>query len=350
MIGMLALSSSVSGEYNHFFWLLTAICGTVGTGIAAFLIFCAWRYRRRDPNELPPQIKNYIPAEIAWIGIPTLIFIAMFFYGVKLYFDMERPPDNAQVVYVVAKQWMWKLQHIDGAREINELHVPVGQSIELRMISQDVIHSFYVPDFRIKQDVLPGRYTSIWFRATRPGAYHLFCAEYCGTNHSQMHGWVYVLSPSEYNRWVQQGGAEGSLADTGEKLFHQFACANCHHYSGHGPAPNLAGLYHSAVQLQGGGLGMADDEYIRKSILQPNAQVTYGFHQSIMPTYQGQLTEDQVIALIAYIKALGARPIRTAGAASGQEGGAGPANSAAEPTSPSEPAPQPIETNKPGGR
>jgi cytochrome c oxidase subunit 2 len=165
-----------------------------------------------------------------------------------------------------------------------------------------------------------------------------------------MHGWVYVLSPSEYNRWVQQGGAEGSLADTGEKLFHQFACANCHHYSGHGPAPNLAGLYHSAVQLQGGGLGMADDEYIRKSILQPNAQVTYGFHQSIMPTYQGQLTEDQVIALIAYIKALGARPIRTAGAASGQEGGAGPANSAAEPTSPSEPAPQPIETNKPGGR
>ena len=214
MIATLALDSSVSGEYNAFFFLLCAICGTVGIGIAAFLVFSAWRYRRRDPDELPPQIANYIPAEIAWIGLPTLIFIGMFVYGVKLYFDIERPPDNAQVVYVVAKQWMWKLQHIDGVREINELHVPVGQSIELRMISQDVIHSFYVPDFRIKQDVLPGRYTSIWFRATRPGAYHLFCAEYCGTNHSQMRGWIYVLSPAQYARWVKQGGAEGSLADT----------------------------------------------------------------------------------------------------------------------------------------
>lgn len=339
------LDSSISGEYNHFFWLLTAICGTVGIGIAAFLIFCAWRYRRRDPNELPPQIKRYIPAEIAWIGIPTLIFMGMFLYGVKLYFDIERPPDNAQIVYVVAKQWMWKLQHVDCIREINELHVAVGQSIELRMISQDVIHSFYVPDFRVKQDVLPGRYTTLWFRATRPGAYHLFCAEYCGTNHSQMHGWIYVLSPSEYERWIQQGGAEGSLADTGEKLFHQFACANCHHYSGHGPGPNLTGLYAGAVQLEASPGGIADDEYLRKSILQPNAQIAYGFHASIMPTFQGQLTEEQVIALIAYIKALGARPIEDTGAQSARPSGNGPANSAAEP----EPA-SPAGPNRPGGK
>ena len=344
MIAMVALDSSVSGEYNHFFWLLVAICGTVATGIATFLVYCAWRYRRRDPNELPPQIARYIPAEITWIGLPTLIFIGMFIYGVKLYFDIERPPDNAHVVYVVAKQWMWKLQHVDGAREINELHVPVGQSIELRMISQDVIHSFYVPDFRIKQDVLPGRYTTIWFRATRPGAYHLFCAEYCGTNHSQMRGWIYALSPSEYNRWVQQGGAEGSLADTGEKLFHQFACANCHHYSGHGPGPNLIGLYGSAVQLEGGGVGVADDDYIRKSILTPSSQITYGFRQSIMPTYQGQLTEDQVIALIAYIKAMGARPIQDVAAGSAQQTPAHPANSAAQP------APTETNTDKPGDR
>jgi cytochrome c oxidase subunit 2 len=343
-MAMIAIEGSITGEYNHFFFLLVAICGIVGIGIAAFLIYCAWKYRRRSNDELPPQIWNYVPAEVTWIGLPFLIFIGFFVYGVKLYFDIARPPDNAQVVYVVAKQWMWKLQHIDGVREINELHVPVGQSIELRMISQDVIHSFYVPDFRIKQDVLPGRYTTIWFRATRPGAYHLFCAEYCGTNHSQMHGWIYALSPSEYNRWVQQGGAEGSLADTGEKLFHQFACANCHHYSGHGPGPNLIGLYGSAVQLQGAGTGVVDDDYIRKSILTPNAQITYGFHQSIMPTYQGQLTEDQVIALIAYIKAMGERPIQAVTAGSAQQNATGPPNSAALPT------PATTDNNQTGGR
>lgn len=351
MIATRVTGSSISGEYNLFFWVVVAVCAVVGTGIAAFLIYSAWRYRRRNPNELPAQIANYYPAEALWIGIPTVIFIAMFVAGVKLYFDIERPPDNAQIVYVVAKQWMWKLQHTDGSREINELHVPVGQSIELRMISQDVIHSFYVPAFRIKQDVLPGRYTSIWFRAMRPGAYHLFCAEYCGTNHSQMRGWIYALSASDYNRWLQQGGAEGSLADTGEKLFHQFACANCHHYSGHGPAPNLTELYANAVQLEGAGAGVADDEYLRKSILQPNAQITYGFHQSIMPTYQGQLAEDQVIALIAYIKALGARPIRTLGTGSSQEVVPGPPNSAAEPSgSAGQATPAAANTIKPGGR
>ena len=344
MIHLIAFSSDISPEYNHFFLLLVIICGTVGTGIAAFLIYCAWRYRRRDPNELPSQIANYIPVEAAWIGIPAIVFIAMFAYGVKLYFDIERPPDNAQVVYVVAKQWMWKLQHADGAREINELHVPVGQSIELRMISQDVIHSFYVPDFRIKQDVLPGRYTTIWFRATRPGAYHLFCAEYCGTDHSHMGGWVYAMNPIDYSKWVRQGGAEGSLADTGEKLFHQFACANCHHYSGHGRGPNLVELYGRAVRLEGGGTGVADDAYLRQSILAPNARITEGFRRSIMPTFQGQLTEDQVIALIAYIKAVGARPAQSIATESYEPGTAKPAISAAQP------APSADVTKRSGGR
>lgn len=344
MIPILALESTITPEYNHFFWLLVIVCGTVGTGIALFLIYCAWRYRRKSPDELPPQIANYLPAEALWIGLPSIIFVAMFFYGVKLYFDMERPPDSARVVYVVAKQWMWKLQHIDGAREINELHVPVGESVELRMISQDVIHSFYVPDFRIKQDVLPGRYTTIWFRATRPGTYHLFCAEYCGTNHSQMKGWIYALSPEDYNRWLKQGGAEGSLADTGEKLFHQYACANCHHYTGHGPGPNLVGLYGSRVQIAGGGTGIADDAYIRQSILAPNARVTEGFHDSIMPTYQGQLTEDQVIALVAYIKALGARPTN------GAESGSAERRFGNDDVSASSPEAQGNERNQSGGR
>ena len=305
---LLAFQSSVRSDYDKFFWAVIILCTIVGAGIAAALIYFCWRYRRRNPDELPPQIKRNIPAEVLWIGIPTLLFLAMFFYGVKLYFAIERPPDNADTVYVVAKQWMWKLQHADGVREINELHVPVGQSIRLNMISQDVIHSFYVPAFRIKQDVLPGRYTTIWFRATLPGTYHLFCAEYCGTNHSQMRGWIYVLSPKDYNAWLEHGGAEGSLADTGEKLFHQFACSNCHHFAGHGPGPSLVGLYGSAVQLDGGGVVIADDTYIRNSIINPNAQITYGFEHSLMPTYKGQLSEDDVIALIAYIKALGSRP------------------------------------------
>ena len=305
---LLLFQSSVTREYDWLFWSMVALCGSVGIAIATFLIYCTWRYRRRDPNELPPAIKNNIPAEVAWIGIPSLLFLAMFFAGVKLYFDIERPPNDSEDIYVVGKQWMWKLQHQDGQREINELHVPVGRAIRLNMISQDVIHSFYVPSFHIKQDVLPKRYTTIWFRATKPGIYHLFCAEYCGTNHSQMGGWIYALDANEYRAWLEQGAAEGSLASTGEKLFHQFACSNCHHYSGHGRGPNLVGLYGREVNLTGDGSVIANDTYIRQSILQPKSQITEGF-QDIMPTYQGQLTEEDVIALIAYIKALGYRPL-----------------------------------------
>lgn len=300
----LFLQSSVSHDYDLLFWGLVALCGTVAIGIAIFLIYSVWRYRRRDANELPDQTALNIPAEVTWIVIPFVLFMCMFFIGAKLYFKIERPPENAEDVYVVAKQWMWKTQHLDGQREINSLHIPVGQPIRLNMISQDVIHSFYVPAFRIKQDVLPRRYTIIWFKAEKPGKYHLFCAEYCGTNHSQMTGWIYALNPKDYKTWLEQGGAEGSLASTGEKLFHQFACSNCHHFSGHGRAPNLIGLYNQPVQISGGQVVTADDSYLRESILDPKAKIVEGF-QPLMPTFQGQLSEDDVIALIAYIKALG---------------------------------------------
>jgi len=185
--------------------------------------------------------------------------------------------------------------------------VPVGRAIRLNMISQDVIHSFFVPAFRIKQDVLPRRYTSIWFKATAPGTYHLFCAEYCGTEHSQMIGWIYAMDPKDYQTWLQQGAAEGSLASTGEKLFHQFGCGNCHHFSGHGRGPNLRGLYQRPVQLTSGETVIADETYIRESILQSRAKIVQGF-QPIMPIFQGQLSEEQVAALIAYIKAIGPAP------------------------------------------
>jgi cytochrome c oxidase subunit II len=303
----LLLQGSVTHEYNLFFWVMVALCGIVGAGIAAFLIFCAWHYRRRSANELPSQLALNIPAEVTWIALPTLLFITMFAYGVKIYFDLERPPDNSEDVYVVAKQWMWKTQHLGGQREIDTLHVPVGRAIRLNMISQDVIHSFFVPAFRIKQDVLPRRYTSIWFKATVPGTYHLFCAEYCGTEHSQMIGWIYAMDPKDYQTWLQQGAAEGSLASTGEKLFHQFGCGNCHHFSGHGRGPNLRGLYKRPVQLTSGETVIADETYIRESILQSRAQIVQGF-QPIMPIFQGQLSEEQVAALIAYIKAIGPAP------------------------------------------
>lgn len=182
--------SSVRPEFETLFWSMVALCGAVGTGIAICVLYFAWHYRRRDANELPPQIKMNIPAEVTWITLSFLILMAMFFFGAHLYFNIERPPDDALQIYVVGKQWMWKLQNPGGQREINTLHIPVGQPIRLNLISQDVIHSFFVPDFRIKQDVLPSRNTSIWFKAEKPGAYHLFCTQYCGTNHSEMIGWI----------------------------------------------------------------------------------------------------------------------------------------------------------------
>ncbi len=298
------VASSISGEFEWFFWVMVIVCTLTATCIAGVLIYSAIRFHRQRENQMGSQRRYNIPAEIAWTVIPFFAFMGMFAYGAKLYFDIERPPDNAIPVYVVAKQWMWKLQHPSGQREINELHVPVGQPIKLTMTSQDVIHSFFVPAFRIKQDVLPGRYTSIWFEATRPGKFHLFCAEYCGTKHSGMIGWVYAMEPREYQTWLSQGGAEGSLAAEGEKLFHQYACANCHHFDNQGRCPDLRNLYGAPVQISTGDIVTADDSYIRESILDPRAKIVNGF-APIMPTFEGQLSEEQVIALIAFIRSLG---------------------------------------------
>ncbi len=300
-------ASSVASEVNYFFILMVVLCTTVAVGIATFLIACLIRYRRKRNNELPPQIKNYLPAEAAWIILPFLSFMGMFAWGAKLYFDIERPPDNAIEMFAVGKQWMWDIQYPTGQREINTLHIPVGMPVRLTMTSQDVIHSFFVPAFRTKQDVLPKRYTTTWFKATKPGKYHLFCAEYCGTKHSGMIGYVYAMSPRDYQLWLEQGAAEGSLASQGEKLYHQFGCSTCHRFDNAGRCPTLKDLYGRPVQIEGMGSVVADDSYIRESILEPQAKIVWGF-RPIMPTYQGQLTEDQVIALIAYIKAIGTAP------------------------------------------
>ncbi len=254
------------------------------------------------------QTRNNIPLEVTWIVTPFILFMGMFIWGAKLYFDIERPPDNAISMYVVAKQWMWKVQHPEGQREINELHIPVGRAVKLTLTSEDVVHSFFVPAFRTKQDVLPDRYTTTWFEATRPGKYHLFCSQYCGTKHSGMIGWIYAMSPRDYETWLTQGAAEGSLASEGEKIFHQYGCANCHHFGEQGRCPDLRNLYMRPVQLTNGQTIIADDSYIREKLHDPNAHTPWGFSPNVMPNFTGQLSEEQVVALISYIKALGPQP------------------------------------------
>jgi cytochrome c oxidase subunit 2 len=301
-------ASSVSGEVNLFYITMIVLCGTVAIGIAAFLIYSAIRYRRRRENEMGSQTRNNIPAEVTWIVGPSVLFLGMFLWGAKMYFDIERPPDNAIPMYVIGKQWMWKIQHPEGQREINELHIPVGRPIKLTMTSQDVIHSFFVPAFRTKQDVLPERYTTTWFEATEPGKYHLFCAEYCGTKHSGMIGYIYAMQPADYQTWLTQGAPEGSLSSQGEKYFHQYGCANCHHFDNQGRCPDLRNLYLRPVQISTGQFVTADDSYLRESIYDPNAKIVYGFQPNIMPNFTGVIPEDQVLALISYIKALGPQP------------------------------------------
>jgi cytochrome c oxidase subunit 2 len=236
--------------------------------------------------------------------------MVMFTWGASIYFNESRPPDNALDIYVVGKQWMWKLEHLGGQREINELHIPVGRAVRLTMTSEDAIHSFFVPAFRTKQDAVPGRYTTTWFTPTKAGKYHLFCAEYCGTNHSRMGGWVYVMAPRDYEAWLSGGTSGGSLAENGQKLFDELACGNCHKPDGSGRCPSLTGLFGKTVQLAGGGTVQADEGYIRESILQPQAKIVAGYGP-IMPTFQGLVTEEGVTQLIEYIKSLAPPPAST---------------------------------------
>jgi cytochrome c oxidase subunit II len=269
------------------------------------------KFQRRSPSAVGARIHGSMVLEVTWTVVPLLITMVIFVWGASVYFAMARPPDETLNIYVVGKQWMWKFQHLDGQREINELHVPVGRPVKLITTSEDVIHDFFVPAFRVKADVLPGRYVSIWFEPTKPGRYHLFCAEYCGTRHSGMIGEVVVMEPNEYEAWLSGGAAEGSLASVGAKLFQELACNTCHRPDAQGRGPVLDGLFGKTVTLQGGETVTADEAYVRESILMPSAKITAGF-QPIMPTFQGLVTEEQLLALIEYIKSLQAQPQVTA--------------------------------------
>lgn len=300
-------ASSISAEVDQLLFFLVAVSAFFTVVIFAAIFFFAIRYRRRSDQELPAPIHGSIPLEVAWTVIPFGLAMVMFGWGASIFFRERRPPDNALPIYVVAKQWMWKLQHPEGQREINELHIPVGRPVKLTMTSEDVIHSFFVPDFRTKQDVVPGRYTTSWFIATKPGKYHLFCAEYCGTNHSRMGGWIYAMEPDDYQAWLSGSTRGATLAQDGQKLFENLACANCHKTDGSGRCPDLTGLFGKDVKLADGTTVRADEGYIRESILRPEAKVVFGYQPS-MPTFQGLVTEENVLDLVEYVKSLGPNP------------------------------------------
>ena len=299
-------ASTIAPEVDHLLYFLLAVSIFFTLLIFGAIFYFAIKYRRRSETELPHSVHTGWTLEIVWSVIPFGLTMVMFGWGAAIFFREARPPDNAMQIYVVGKQWMWKIQHMEGVREINELHIPVGRPVKLTMTSEDVIHSFYVPDFRTKQDVVPGMYTTTWFEATKPGKYHLFCAEYCGTKHSGMIGWVYAMEPQQYQDWLA-GGATGSLADRGARLFDDLACGNCHKADGSGRCPTLVGVFGSNVKLTGGGTVRADEAYIRESILNPAAKVVEGY-QPLMPTFQGLITEEGVVELIEYVKSLSPKP------------------------------------------
>jgi cytochrome c oxidase subunit 2 len=296
-------ASTMARNVDALYIFLLIVCGMMTLLIFVCLVYFAARFRHR-PGVRAEQIEGSTPLEITWSTIPFVIFMVIFAWGAVVYFKERTPPADATEVYVVAKQWMWKVEHAEGQREINELHVPVGRDVRLIMTSQDVIHSFYIPAFRIKQDVLPGRYTVEWFRATKPGVYHLFCAEYCGTQHSGMVGDIVVQEPAQYEAWMN-GGSTGPLSATGEKVFAELGCATCHHNDSQGRGPNLQGVFGKPVQLADGRTVTADEDYVRQCILDPGARRVKGF-QPIMPTFQGLVSEEQVNALVAYIKSISA--------------------------------------------
>ena len=296
-------ASSVAGEVDALFLFILGVTGLFALGIWIALFYFAIRYRRRSAADRPAEIHGSLVLELTWTIIPLLLMSAMFVWGAKVFFHLNRPPDDAMTVSVVGKRWMWKLQHPTGQREINELHVPVGRAVKLVITSEDTIHSFFVPAFRVKKDAVPGRYNMAWFRATKTGSYHLFCAEYCGTEHSKMIGRVVVMEPEEYQVWLAGGPAPESPVLAGEKLFTELNCVTCHRPDSAGRGPVLNGIFGRPVGLASGERVVADEAYVRESILSPAAKVVAGY-QPVMPTYLGQVSEEQLIALIAYIESL----------------------------------------------
>jgi cytochrome c oxidase subunit II len=284
----------------YFFLLLITVIGLI---LVATLVFGFSIRYRKEKSPVATQVEGSTLLEATWTIIPLALFMVAWIWGALLYFRIYNPPTNAMNIYVVGKQWMWKAEHEGGQHEINALHVPTGRPVQLTMISQDVFHSFSIPDFRVKREVIPGRYSTVWFEATTPGTYHIFCTQYCGTKHSAMIGEVTVLSPEDYQKWTQESTSGMSLAQNGERLFASMGCNACHSGSAAARGPNLAGVYGSKLQLANGSQVLVNEAYLRDAILNPSQHVTAGY-APIMPTYQGQVSEDGLIDLVEYVKGL----------------------------------------------
>lgn len=324
-------ASTLSGNVDALYFFLSGVTLFFTFLIAGVLVFFVIKYRRRSPFEIPRPVAGSHKLETLWSVVPFLIAMSMFAWGAQIYFEQTRVPVNTNEIYVVGKQWMWKIQHTTGQREINELHVPVGRRIQLIMTSEDTIHSFYVPAFRIKADVLPGRFTRQWFEATKPGRYHLFCAEYCGMNHSGMIGSIVVMEPTEFDNWLSGNSNQQPPAVAGQQLYESLGCVSCHGTKGEGGrGPALAGLFGKQVFLASGQTVTADEAYIRESIENPATKLVAGFGP-IMPTFQGQVTPEQIIQLMAFIKSLPATGAAAPANRPAANPAATPASSAATP-------------------
>ena len=312
-------ASGIATEVDTLFLFALLITVVFSTLIFCSILYLGIKYRRRAPDAVGVPVSSHSRAttvlELTWSVIPLVILTFMFLWGAKLYFAMARPPANAVEYTVVGRQWMWKIQHPEGRREINELHVPVGTPIKLTMTSEDVIHSFFLPAFRVKTDVVPGRYSTLWFNADKTGSWHIFCSQYCGAEHSRMVGRIVVMEPHDYEAWLAGGGKAEGAPQTGAELFVAKACNTCHRTDSDARAPYLAGLYGTQVRLLDGGTATADETYLRESILNPQAKIVNGY-QPLMPTFKGQLTEEEVLQLIDYVKSLKS-PAKTASSQAG---------------------------------
>ena len=295
-------ASTVAGQTDAlyiFLWLMTIVGMAL---VLALLVVFSVKYRKeKHPNAI--QIEGSTLLEATWTIIPLGIFLFVFVWGAWLYFRIYNPPADSMNIYIVGKQWMWKAEHPGGQHEINALHVPMGRNVQLTMISQDVFHSYSIPEFRVKREVIPGRYSTVWFNATTPGTYHLFCTQYCGTLHSGMVGDVVVMTPSDYQAWVDSSTSGMSLAQNGERLFASMGCSQCHTGDAAARGPNLAGIYGAKLKMDDGSTQLVTGGFLRDAILNPSAHVPAGF-KPIMPTYQGQISEEGMIDLVEYIKGL----------------------------------------------
>nr|WP_246513562.1 cytochrome c oxidase subunit II [Azospirillum picis] len=309
MGSMQILPATASSHAADMDWLFAALVGTSGFILllvfGLMITFCV-RYRANSKVERGNRLGRTWRLEAAWTAATFAAFLALYFWGADLYIRIHRPPPDATDVYVVGKQWMWKIEHAGGQREIDSLHVPVGRPVRLVLTSQDVIHDFAIPAFRIRQDAVPGRYETLWFTPTEVGEYPLYCAEFCGTYHARMGGSVVVMEPSDFQRWLDGQGAGPSLAQEGEALFRQYGCSGCHGAASTVHAPRLEGLFGRPVPLEGGGTVIADDRYIRDSILLPRSEIAAGY-PPVMPSFAGQIGEDELLKLVAYIKSLADR-------------------------------------------